>query len=216
MNVHAPLLDLCSEGPGLITIDEACGKAASYAGPRRRTSRSGRGAGARSRRRSQRRSQCPLSTNPPWTATHLRSGVACSRPGRVCQSRRALPPVTLPAGSRTEPLPASSRARRCRTLAMPCSCRSVAGATATISSSTAWSGRATTSDAAARTSPKASNFCFPANGSMLVTLHYSPPRGAGTFAFGGDPVLESYQPATNSGSRAAASMRRRSTIRTGR
>jgi molybdopterin molybdotransferase len=33
MNVHAPLPDLCSEGPGLITIDEACAKAAGYAGP---------------------------------------------------------------------------------------------------------------------------------------------------------------------------------------
>jgi molybdopterin molybdotransferase len=33
MNVHAALPDLCSEGPGLITIDEACAKAASYAAP---------------------------------------------------------------------------------------------------------------------------------------------------------------------------------------
>lgn len=31
MNVHAPMPDLCSEGTGLITIDEACAKAASYA-----------------------------------------------------------------------------------------------------------------------------------------------------------------------------------------
>ena len=31
MNVHAPVPDLCSEGPGLISIDEACAKAASYA-----------------------------------------------------------------------------------------------------------------------------------------------------------------------------------------
>src|SRR5687767_8656739 len=33
MNVHAPMPDLCAEGPGLITIDEACAKAASYAPP---------------------------------------------------------------------------------------------------------------------------------------------------------------------------------------
>ena len=33
MNVHAPVPDLCSEGVGLITIDEACAKAARYATP---------------------------------------------------------------------------------------------------------------------------------------------------------------------------------------
>ena len=33
MNVHAPMPDLCSEGPGLITIDEACATAARHAVP---------------------------------------------------------------------------------------------------------------------------------------------------------------------------------------
>lgn len=33
MNIHSPMPDLCAEGPGLITIDDACAKAASYAVP---------------------------------------------------------------------------------------------------------------------------------------------------------------------------------------
>lgn len=33
MNIHAPMPDLCAEGPGLLTIDDACARAASYATP---------------------------------------------------------------------------------------------------------------------------------------------------------------------------------------
>ena len=33
MNIHAPMPDVCAEGPGLITIDEACTTAARYATP---------------------------------------------------------------------------------------------------------------------------------------------------------------------------------------
>jgi len=33
MNVHSPITDLCAEGPGLITIEEACAAAAAYAMP---------------------------------------------------------------------------------------------------------------------------------------------------------------------------------------
>ena len=122
MNVHSPISDLCAEGPGLITIEDACAAAAAYATPISAVDEVPvrEAVGRTLAEEIVARLAMPLFDQSAMDGYAVALAAACCPPAPASQFKAASPPGIRPACSRTGPRHASSRAPRSPPRLTPC------------------------------------------------------------------------------------------------